>query len=211
MYKEYNRRLEEIEVSSRIRAMQGKSNESDDGLSHSNLKEALRKSELEDQELINKFIVRNEKPKKQRKSLGNGVIIAIATIALLVAFVGGIGFGVFNFDFNANTMSLFGQASISDSAFPVVVPNVTQNVTNYTSSTTDYNSTDLNYTDSSGSGQEHTHSDDSGSGGSSSGSGGGSSSGSGSSSGHQHSSSSGSASNAVFILSMRFLNFCTII
>ncbi|MBQ3421131.1 MAG: hypothetical protein IJH34_05590 [Romboutsia sp.] len=185
--------------------MQGKSNDTSDGLSHSNLKEALRESELEDQELINKFIVRNDKHKTQRKPLGNGVIIAIATIALLLAFVGGIGFGVFNFDFNANTMSLFGQASISDSAFPVVVPNVTQNVTNYTSSNTDYNYTDLNYTDTSSDEQEHTHSDDQGS----------DSSSGGSASESQHSSSSRSSSrgpsNLMFIIGMRFLNFYTLI
>lgn len=180
LYKEYNHKLEEIEISSRIRAMQGKETENEDELSHSNLKEALRKSQLEDQELINKFIVRTEKPKKPRKPLGNGAIIAIATLALLVAFAAGIGFGVFNFDFNANAMSLFGQASISDSAFPVVVPNVTQNITNYTSSNTDYNSTsysnytpDTNYEpsnqhsggSSSGSGEHETHSESSSSGG----------------------------------------------
>lgn len=157
LYERYNSKLEEIEISDRIRTMQSNSNKS------TNLKEALSESELEDQELINKFIVRNEKPvKKKKRTVGNGVIIAVATLALLVAFAAGIGFGVFNFDFDANTMSLFGQASISDSAFPVVVQNVTKNVSNYTSSNTNYNYT--SYSNSSGNsrGSDRQSSDDDG-------------------------------------------------
>ena len=102
---QYNRKLEAISVSERIRTMQGRPN---DDSSTNSLQESIDKDNEEDQELIEKFIVKTNKPKKKSKPLGNGAIIAIATLCLIVAFGTGIGFGVFNFDFNGNAVSMFG-------------------------------------------------------------------------------------------------------
>ncbi len=194
---QYNRKLEAINVSERIRTMQGRPN---DDSSTNSLQESIDKDNEEDQELIEKFIVKTNKPKKKSKPLGNGAIIAIATLCLIVAFGTGIGFGVFNFDFNGNAVSMFGQASISDSAFPVVVANTTPNTTNITSTSDNYNqssyiSSDTSDSDSSSSSSDTTDSGSTDSGSSDSGSSdsGGSDSG-GSSSGGSGSSSGGSSS-----------------
>src|SRR5574344_1920532 len=194
---QYNRKLEAISVSERIRTMQGRPN---DDSSTNSLQESIDKDNEEDQELIEKFIVKTNKPKKKSKPLGNGAIIAIATLCLIVAFGTGIGFGVFNFDFNGNAVSMFGQASISDSAFPVVVANTTPNTTNITSTSDNYNqssyiSSDTSDSDSSSSSSDTTDSGSTDSGSSDSGSSdsGGSDSG-GSSSGGSGSSSGGSSS-----------------
>ncbi|WP_413824798.1 MULTISPECIES: endoglucanase [unclassified Methanobrevibacter] len=157
---QYNRKLEAINVSERIRTMQGRPN---DDSSTNSLQESIDKDNEEDQELIEKFIVKTNKPKKKSKPLGNGAIIAIATLCLIVAFGTGIGFGVFNFDFNGNAVSMFGQASISDSAFPVVVANTTPNTTNITSTSDNYNqssyiSSDTSDSDSSSSSSDTTDS-----------------------------------------------------
>ena len=194
---QYNRKLEAINVSERIRTMQGRPN---DDSSTNSLQESIDKDNEEDQELIEKFIVKTNKPKKKSKPLGNGAIIAIATLCLIVAFGTGIGFGVFNFDFNGNAVSMFGQASISDSAFPVVVANTTPNTTNITSTSDNYNqssyiSSDTSDSDSSSSSSDTTDSGSTDSGSSDSGSSdSGSSDSGGSSSGGSGSSSGGSSS-----------------
>lgn len=194
---QYNRKLEAISVSERIRTMQGRPN---DDSSTNSLQESIDKDNEEDQELIEKFIVKTNKPKKKSKPLGNGAIIAIATLCLIVAFGTGIGFGVFNFDFNGNAVSMFGQASISDSAFPVVVANTTPNTTNITSTSDNYNqssyiSSDTSDSDSSSSSSDTTDSGSTDSGSSDSGSSdSGSSDSGGSSSGGSGSSSGGSSS-----------------
>jgi hypothetical protein len=203
---EYNRKLQTLDVSDRIRVMQGRPN---DESPSPNIQEDLDKSKKEDQELVNKFIINNDKPKKEHKPLSNGAIIALATLFLIVAFGAGISFGVFNFDFNGSAASMFGQATISDSAFPVVVANTTPtNTTNISSTNDNYNqssyvssdtssSSDTSQTTDSGSssGDSGSSSGGSGSGGSSSGgsgSGSGGSSSGGSSSGGSGSSSGGS-------------------
>ena len=154
---EYNRRLNIIERSNNNNIFRD-----NNSIYTGNLDDSNQKNQLEDQELINKFIVRKNNTKKKKKSIGRKGIIAIATFALLIAFAGGIGFGIFNIDFNAEAMALFGQASISDTAFPVVVPNVTVNNTNFTSSYTNYTSKYSNYSNT-------HHNSNSSSGGSSSG------------------------------------------
>ena len=192
---EYNHKLQTIAVTDRIRSMQGRV---DDAPSNNLTQEDLEKSKKEDQELVNKFVFNEEKPKKKSRSLSNGAIIAIATLFLIAAFGAGISFGVFNFDFNGNAASMFGQVTISDSAFPAVVANTTPtNTTNITTTNDNYNqSSYISSSDSSSSSSTQTTNSSSGgssSGGSSSGgsSSGGSSSGGSSSGG---SSSGGSSS-----------------
>ena len=61
---QYNRKLEAISVSERIRTMQGRPN---DDSSTNSLQESIDKDNEEDQELIEKFIVKTNKP--DRKSV----------------------------------------------------------------------------------------------------------------------------------------------
>lgn len=210
-YKELSRqymiKLKKIDASSRIRTMQGRkqkypfSNQYSQGIRPD--KRAAELSRLEDEKLVQKYIVNpkkssnNQRPKSHGSNSGKWSVIAV--VFLIIAFTAGIGFGMLNFDFKATNISN-ASAIVTDSAFPAEISNnTTVGTTNSSSISSTSSSTDSSSDVSSGtSTSSSSSSGTSDSSGSSSGESGSSSSsddsGSSSSGGSSSSSSSGSSS-----------------
>ncbi|MCL2157103.1 MAG: hypothetical protein FWH54_03675 [Methanobrevibacter sp.] len=89
-------------------------------------KQKAEKSLREDEKLVDKYVVKTEKEKKESKPRKKGIFAAIAIICLAAAFITGIGFGIFNFDFQSpgsgNSI-----VTLNESAFPDVMLNNTNN------------------------------------------------------------------------------------
>ena len=189
---QYRHKIETIEVSDRIRAMQGK----EETPSSLNPKEDISDKYREEKEqLVRKYVHNPETynvPNRSKESSSTSPwYIAIAVVFLLLAFVAGISFGMTSIDFDGDvTHMLASGAKINDTAFPEVKAshNYTKSHSNYTSygSSSDYSSS-YSSSSSSGSGysSDSSYSSSGGgySGGSYSGSSGGGYSGGGSSSG----------------------------
>lgn len=186
------------EATQRIRSMQGKSN-------YTTQKERSRKpannKKEKEQDLVQKYIINPKRgdakyDKKEKKSMSSGTFKLVLLLVLVIAFTVGVGYGVFNLDFN-NISETTTVAIVQDTAFPDITENI-KNTTKTTSSRdyTNYSSTsyDVETTDDSSNDYGQP---DSGSGSSSGYSNGGSGSSSGSSSsgsGSNGGSSSGSSS-----------------
>ena len=153
-YKELSRqymiKLKNIDASSRIRAMQGRqfSSSSKPKRNYRPDRRAAELSRKEDERLVQKYIVNpkrpvnNNKPKASKSNKGKYSILVV--LFLIIAFTAGIGFGMFNFDFQAVNIS-DASAVVTDSAFPVVIENnTTSNVTS--TSTSDSGSSDTTTT-----------------------------------------------------------------
>ncbi|AGN17434.1 hypothetical protein [Methanobrevibacter sp. AbM4] len=153
-YKELSRqymiKLKNIDASSRIRAMQGRqfSSSSKPNRNYRPDRRAAELSRKEDERLVQKYIVNpkrpvnNNKPKASKSNKGKYSILVV--LFLIIAFTAGIGFGMFNFDFQAVNIS-DASAVVTDSAFPVVIENnTTSNVTS--TSTSDSGSSDTTTT-----------------------------------------------------------------
>lgn len=199
---QYKHKIETIEVSDRIRAMQGKEETPSSLNSHVD----SEKYQEEKEKLVRKYIHNPESytvsKKPDESTTASPWYIALAVVFLLVAFVAGITFGMSSIGLGSNDDdgNMFSaSATINDTAFPEVKVNksLSYNYTKSYSNTTSYGSSD----DSSSSSSSSSSISDSGSSSSSSsGSGssgdysGGSSSGGGSSGGSSDSGSSGGGS-----------------
>jgi len=141
--KEYKDKLSNMTAIDRIRAMQGKEVVEKPVMTPSK-KKIIEKSIEEDEKLVDKFVVKTEEEKKESKTSKKRIFAAIAIICLVAAFITGIGFGIFNFDFHSlnpvNTV-----VTVNESAFPDVTSNSTNN-TNGTNSTNNTNRTESNTT-----------------------------------------------------------------
>ena len=141
------------EASDRIRSMQGKSKpKSLDRKPPKSLKENSRQTE---QDLVQKYIVNPKKGDKElnktkKKPMEPGTFKLIAVVVLVIGFTSGIGFGIFNFDFDGMS-TVNAEAICEDTAFPDVeeVVNVTNNTSSSTTSTSTYTDTSSQDTDSS--------------------------------------------------------------
>ena len=170
-YKELSRqymiKLKNIDASSRIRAMQGRqfSSSSKPNRNYRPDRRAAELSRKEDERLVQKYIVNpkrpvnNNKPKASKSNKGKYSILVV--LFLIIAFTAGIGFGMFNFDFQAVNIS-DASAVVTDSAFPVVIENnTTSNVTS--TSTSDSGSSDTTTASSDSASSTTTSSDTGGS------------------------------------------------
>lgn len=199
---QYKHKIETIDVSNRIRAMQGRKG-SDESSRYARDSNRARRSREEDENLVRKYIQNPEsytfsKPEKKEEKTSPWYSV-IAIVLLLAAFGIGITFGISSFGLDGSIPDITAAtATINDTAFPQVVANKTvdSNITysttktDYSSSDDDSDSSDDSSSYSGGSSSSSSSSTDSGSssdsGGSSSGggsSGGGSSGGGGSSDG----------------------------
>ena len=134
------------EATQRIRSMQGKSSSEKPRLQRSK-KPAGNKRDNE-QDLVQKYIINPKKDdarynKKEKKPMDSGTFKLLLVLVLVVGFTVGVGYGVFNLDFNnlSNTTSV---ATVTDTAFPEIHENIVENTTNnnytYTYSDYDYSS-----------------------------------------------------------------------
>ncbi len=201
---QYRHKIETIEVSDRIRAMQGKEE------TPSSIKSRVDDSQKyreEKEKLVRKYIHNPEtytvSKKPEESSSTSPWYIALAVVFLLVAFGAGITFGMSSIGLGGDVGDIISDgATINDTAFPEVKINksLSYNYTKSYSNTTSYGSSDDSSSSSSSSSSisDSSSSSSSSSGGSSSsGSSGGSSdsgSSSGSSSGGSDSGSSGGGS-----------------
>lgn len=209
-YKELSRqymiKLKNIDASSRIRTMQGRKQRYSSSSQYSQGirpdKRAAELSRLEDEKLVQKYIVNpkkssnNQRPKSHGSNSGKWSVIAV--VFLIIAFTAGIGFGMLNFDFKATNISN-ASAIVTDSAFPAEISNnTTAGTTNSSSISSTSSGTDSSSDVSSSSSTSSSSSSDTGSSSSSSSSDAGSSSnggsGSGGSSDNSGSSTGGSSS-----------------
>lgn len=161
-YKELSRqymiKLKNIDASSRIRTMQGRKQRYSSSSQYSQGirpdKRAAELSRLEDEKLVQKYIVNpkkssnNQRPKSHGSNSGKWSVIAV--VFLIIAFTAGIGFGMLNFDFKATNISN-ASAIVTDSAFPAEISNnTTAGTTNSSSISSTSSGTDSSSDVSSG-------------------------------------------------------------
>ena len=167
---QYKHKIETIDVSNRIRAMQGrKGSDESSRYARDRIQEGCDRfcsyciipyargpvrSREEDENLVRKYIQNPEsytfsKPeKKEEKSSPWYSVLAI--VFLLVAFGVGITFGISTFGIDGSIPDIIGgTATINDTAFPQVVKNKTvdSNIT-YSTTKTDYSSAEIDSSDS---------------------------------------------------------------
>lgn len=190
---QYRHKIETIEVSDRIRAMQGKEETPSSIKSRYDDSQKYRE---EKEKLVRKYIHNPEtytvSKKPEESSSTSPWYIALAVVFLLVAFGAGITFGMSSIGLDSDVGGMLSAgATINDTAFPEVKVNksLSYNYTKSYSNTTTYGSSD----DSSSSSSSSSISDSSSSSSSSSSSGGSSSGGS-SSGGSSGGGSSGGSS-----------------
>lgn len=128
--------LDAREATNRIRSMQGKSTGS-----RRRIRKPTNDNRREEQELVQKYIVNPKKGdkslnQKEKKEMDSGTFKLVSVLILVIAFTGGIAFGIFNFDFESMSV-VNAEAVVEDTAFPDVEQ---VNVTNTTSSSQDSSS-----------------------------------------------------------------------
>ena len=114
--KKYGDRLSEINAIDKIRAMQGKK-VVEKPVIYSSKKQMAEKSREEDEELVDKYVVKTEKEKKESKSSNKRIFAVISIVCLIIAFATGIGFGIFNFDFPPTDQTNV-VVTVNETAFP---------------------------------------------------------------------------------------------
>ena len=132
---QYRHKIETIEVSDRIRAMQGKEETPSSLNSRDDISDKYRE---EKEQLVRKYIHNPESysvsKKPKESTLTSPWFVALAVIFLLIAFGAGITFGMTNISLDGDvTHMLSGSATINDTAFPEVEVNKTY-TSNYTKS-----------------------------------------------------------------------------
>jgi hypothetical protein len=130
-----NEQLETLEVADRVRRLQGKETV------ETPVDDYVDEEEQENEELFKKYITSpglKEKKLESKKPKGMSQNKMIAASLLAVAFIIGIGFGVFTLDLPTDISSAL---YTNDSAFPPFVVNNTTNMTNTTNTTNMTNTT----------------------------------------------------------------------
>ena len=121
---QYESRLSDITAVDRIRSMQGKKVVRKTAVYSSKKQIADKdKDKEEDEKLVDKYVVKTEKEKKELKASNKGIFALLAIAFLIAAFITGIGFGIFNFDFQPNNSA--DAVTVNETAFPVVTSNDT--------------------------------------------------------------------------------------
>lgn len=134
------------EATQRIRSMQGKP--SSDIPKQKRSKKPARNKKDKEQDLVQKYIINPKKDdarynKKERKPMDSGTFKLLLLLVLVLGFTVGVGYGVFNLDFN-NLSDTTSVAIVTDTAFPEIHEDIVENTTydNY-----DYNYSYSDYSD----------------------------------------------------------------
>lgn len=184
------------EATQRIRSMRGKSNQT---TSIKRSRKPTKNKKEKEQDLVQKYIINPKKGdakynKKEKKSMSSGTFKLVLLLVLVVAFTVGVGYGVFNLDFN-NISETSTVAMVHDTAFPDITEDIKNTTKTTSSSNTNYSSTSYNVKTTEDSSSDSDYSDGGRNSGSSDSTYSGSDSGSGSS-GSDSGSGSGSSSNS---------------
>ncbi len=159
---QYSNRIANLDATNRIRNMQGRQTikKHNSGPAQRSMAEASKK---EDQDLINKYVVKpkgNENVKTNVKVSNKGKYAILAVVCLIGAFLVGISFGLFT---GPQTTIPTASVMVDDTAFPNFLVNATNSTTDTNSSTSTDVSTDTNSSsDSSDSGNSDDNSNDNG-------------------------------------------------
>ena len=156
---QYMHKIKTIEVSDRIRAMQGKEETPSSLNSKDDISEKYRE---EKEQLVRKYIhnpeTYNISSKPNESSTASPWYVALAVVFLLVAFAAGISFGMSSIGLDGEVSHMLtGGATINDTAFPEVKVNKslsynhTKSYSNITYGSSSDNSTSSSSSSSSGS------------------------------------------------------------
>ncbi|OQD58313.1 hypothetical protein MBBAR_21c00320 [Methanobrevibacter arboriphilus JCM 13429 = DSM 1125] len=162
---EYSNRIANLDATNRIRSMQGR--KSDEKLkTHSVQRSMAEASKKEDQDLINKYVVKSKDDKNIKETVpvsNKGKYAILAVVCLIGAFLVGISFGLFT---SPQTAIPAASVMVDDNAFPDFLANAT-NITSDNSSiqtTTDVSVDTNSSSDGSDSGDSNDDSDSGGNG-----------------------------------------------
>lgn len=121
---EYSNRIANLDATNRIRSMQGR--KSDEKLkSHSVQRSMAEASKKEDQDLINKYVVKSKEDKNIKENVpvsNKGKYAILAVVCLIGAFLVGISFGLFT---TPQTAIPAASVMVDDTAFPDFLANAT--------------------------------------------------------------------------------------
>lgn len=152
------------EATQRIRSMQGKSKPQT--VHKKKGKKPVKTKKEKEEDLVQKYIVNPKKGdarynKKEKKSMSSGTFKLVLLLVLVIGFTLGVGYGVFNLDFN-NFSDTSIVATVQDTAFPDITEN-NVTATNTTSSNINYTSVEdsnVETTEDSNSGGSDNHHED---------------------------------------------------
>jgi hypothetical protein len=147
----YSNKLANLNATNRIRSMQGRDS-SGKPSSPSVQRSMAEANRREDQDLVNKYVVKqkNEKSIKKGPEVSNkGKYAIISVVFLIIAFLGGISFGLFS---DPQTALPTASVMIDDTSFPGFL----ENATNITINNSTTNSSDNLITDTNSSSDEST-------------------------------------------------------
>lgn len=133
------------EATQRIRSMQGKSNQT---TQIKRSRKSTKNEKEEKQDLVQKYIIDPKNGdakynKKEKKQMSSGTFKLVLLLVLVVAFTVGVGYGVFNLDFNS-VSETSAVAIVQDTAFP----DITENINNTTKTVTASSNEDYSTNDS---------------------------------------------------------------
>ena len=157
--------LDAQEATMRIRSMQGKPSINNNKRRRKPVKDNKRQKE----DLVQKYIINPKKDdakynKKEKEAMDSGTFKLLLLLILVVGFTVGVGYGVFNLDFD-NLSETTTVATVTDTAFPEIHEDIVENTT-YTydnSSYYDYSYDDVETTqDSSYDSDSYDYSSDQG-------------------------------------------------
>ena len=155
------------EATQRIRSMQGKP--SSNNYKKKKTKKPAKNKKDKEQDLVQKYIINPKKDdakynKKEKEAMDSGTFKLLLLLTLVVGFTVGVGYGVFNLDFD-NLSETTTVATVTDTAFPEIHEDIVENTT-YTydnSSYYDYSYDDVETTqDSSYDSDSYDYSSDQG-------------------------------------------------
>ena len=119
------------EATQRIRSMQGKP--SSNTYKKKKTKKPARNKKNNEQDLVQKYIINPKKDdakynKKKREAMDSGTFKLLLLLVLVVGFTVGVGYGVFNLDFD-NISETTTVAIVTDTAFPEIHEDIVENTT----------------------------------------------------------------------------------
>jgi len=143
---EYSSRIANLDATNRIRAMQGRGT-AEKSKSSSVQRSMAEASKKEDQNLIDKYVVKPKENKNIKKTVpvsNKGKYAILAVVCLIGAFLVGISFGLFT---GPQTTIPSASVMVDDTAFPDFLINATNSTINNSSQTNTDVSVDTNSSD----------------------------------------------------------------
>ena len=119
------------EATQRIRSMQGKP--SSNNHKKKKTKKPAKNKKDKEQDLVQKYIINPKKDdakynKKEKEAMDSGTFKLLLLLILVVGFTVGVGYGVFNLDFD-NLSETTTVAIVTDTAFPEIHEDIVENTT----------------------------------------------------------------------------------